>query len=163
MGVVIVLLGSIIYKQQRIILFHHFPVPKNLEKESKNASLYLFLFFSKNDCVTCIKEFVEVLNTLPAQFYSIGIVPDEELKEESQLRRSIGVSFPLFGMHKYKRYLPYRTPTVFCVSLSGKIIFVLPGIEGQSIYLKNILTALYWEIQHSSGQEKNFLNINNKK
>jgi len=84
---------------------------------------------------------VEVLNTLPPQFRAAGIAPEEELADESELRRLTGIPFPLYSYKKYKKYLPGHTPTLFGVSPSGKVIFVFPGIKGQWSNLESVLIS----------------------
>ncbi|MCK5056794.1 MAG: hypothetical protein KAT34_09080 [Candidatus Aminicenantes bacterium] len=150
-----VFLGSLVYKQQNMMVCHHFPVPENLKEDSTEDFLYIFLFFSKGNCISCVVEIIEILNALPSQKFRIfGIVPEEELiKDEASLRRTTGAVFPLFASNKYKQYLPSYTPTIFGVSPSGKIILVLPGINDQSIYLKGILSSLYWKLHSSSKRE----------
>ncbi|UCH95257.1 MAG: hypothetical protein JSV88_00040 [Candidatus Aminicenantes bacterium] len=153
LGVVILFLGSVIYKQQHKMVFHHFPIPESLKQKTDDPPLYLFIFFKKNDCQPCVVEMVEVLNTLPSQFCAAGIVPEEELKDELGLRRLIGESFPLYCYQKYKKYLPWDTPTLFGVSPAGKIIFVLPDIQSQRPYLRNFLVSIYKKLYPSSKKE----------
>lgn len=153
MGVIFVFLGSIIYKQQHTMVCYHFPVPESLIKRSEEGTFYLFLFFSKNDCTQCLLEMVEVLNKLPPQFCPAGVVPGEELKNESELRRLTGASFSLYSFREYKKYLPWYTPTLFGVSPAGKIIFVLPGIPGQNSNLKNTLESIYGKLYPSLEKE----------
>ena len=150
LAVVILFLGSLFYKEQQAMVCLHFPVPEDLLKEkSATASevpIYLFLFFSKKDCIPCLLQCVEILNTLPSQFIAAGIVPEEELNDEPGLRSKTGASFPFYSYKKYRKYLPWHTPTLFGVSPSGKIIFVLPGVQGQEAYLENIIEVIYGDL-----------------
>lgn len=152
-------LGSIIYKQQYIIDHNRFPIPAELKKSSSNAQLYLFFSFSIQDCNSCILEIVEFLKTLPSQFQIAGLVPGEELKDEPGLRRATGVSFPLYSSQKFQKYLPGYTPTLYGISSTGKIIFVLPGVAGQIPYLRNILVSLYGELYSLSRRENSFVEV----
>ena len=149
LAVIILVVGSAIYKQQNTMVCHHFPIPESLKKKSDDIPLYVFLFFSKNDCTPCLEEIVKVLKRLPSQFCVAGITPEEELKDESSLRHLTSVSFPLYSYQKYKMYLPWHTPTLFGVSPGGKIIFVLPGIPGQKSYLRNIISSIYGKLYPS--------------
>jgi hypothetical protein len=154
--VVIVFLGSVVYKQLNKMVCYHFPVPEELKKESADVPLYLFLFFSKDDCRPCIVEMVEVINSLPSQFCAAGIAPAEELKDEAGLRQLIGTSFPLYSFQRFKKYLPWRTPTLFGVSPSGRVIFVLPGIpdlQDQKVYLRNFIVSAYGRLYDSFKEE----------
>jgi len=152
-----VFLGSIIYKQQNTMVNHHFPVPENLKKKSDDVPFYLFLFFSRNDCIPCVVEIVQILNNLPLQFCAAGIAPVEKLKDKQELRRLTGASFPLYSNQKYKKYLPWYTPTLFGVSPSGKIIFIIPCINGQGAYLdlRKNLASLYGKL-YPSFERENF-------
>lgn len=150
----VLFLGSVVYKQQNAMVCHHFPVPESLLKKSEKGTFYLFLFFSKNDCIPCLVEIIEVLNKLSPQFCPAGVVPGEELKNEKELRRLTGVTFPLYSFQKFKKYLPGHTPTIFGVSSSGKIIAVIPYIKGQDAYLGNTLRVIYENIPMEDGNEK---------
>jgi len=165
LGVVILLLGSVIYKQHNTMVCHHFPIPESLKKKSVVTPFYLFLFFSKNDCIPCIVEIVKVLNTLPSHFFVAGIAPAEELKNEQELRRLTEASFPLYSNKEFKKYLPWHTPTLFGVSPSGKIIFVLPGITGQEVYLDlgKSLASIYGKLYPSFVRKNISLEEDNEK
>lgn len=153
LGVLVLFLGSVIYKQQNTLVCQHFPIPDTLKRKSVDVPIYLFLFFSKDNCMPCLIEIVDVLNTLPLQFRTAGIAPVEEMKDEPELRRLTGASFPLYSSQAYKKYLPWHTPTLFGVSPSGKIIFVLPGIQDQVAYLKKILASIYGTLYLSFERE----------
>ena len=146
LAVVILFMGSIIYKQQNTIARHHFPIPEGLKKNSTEVPFYLFLFFSKNDCPRCVEKLVEVLKKLPSHFCTVGIAPGEELKNESDLRGLVGSSLPLYNTQKFEKYIPWHTPTLIGVSQSGKIIFVFPGIDGQMDYLENTILSIYGKL-----------------
>ncbi len=73
-----------------------------------------------------------------------GIVPDEELENETDVRNTTGATFKLVGTKgTYKRFVPHYTPTIFGVSRNGKILFVLPGVAGAKTYLYDFLTNFY--------------------
>jgi hypothetical protein len=154
-GVIVLFCGSVIYKQQNTMFYQHFPVPGDLEKKASDAApFYLFLFFTKKDCISCLgRNIVGILNDLPSPFCAVGVAPGEELKDETGLRRLVGVSFPIYKYQEFKRYLPWHIPTLFGVSPSGKIIFVLPGIPGQQSNLKNILLSTYGKLYPSFERE----------
>lgn len=161
--VVILLLGSVVYKQQNTKVCEHFPIPENLMNKSTEPPFYLFLFFNKGNCPSYLSEIIEVLNTLPSQFCPAGVVPNEELKDEKELRRSTGFAFPLYSFQKYKKYLPAYTPTLFGVSPSGKIIFILPGIEGQKDSLGNTIRSIYGKLYPSFEKESIPMDNDNEK
>ena len=152
-------LGSVIYKQNHRMVYNDFPFPESLKKNSADAPLlYLFLFFKKSDCPSCLVEMVEVLNSLPSQFCPAGIPvgeEDEQLRDEQELRRLTNISFPLYSSKEFKRYLPWRTPTLFGITPAGKILFVLPGIPGHTFNLENMLISIYGKLypSHGSGRE----------
>lgn len=153
LAVVILFLGSVVYKEKQAMVCRHFPIPEELEKTSGEPPLYLFLFFSKHNCEPCVVKIAKMLNGLPSQFIAAGIVPNEELEDEPGLRSKTGAAFPLYRYSKFKKFLPWHTPTLFGVSPSGKIIFVLPGIEEQEAYLENIIEIIYGNMSHSFENE----------
>lgn len=153
LSVIILFLGSVVYKQQNTMVCHHFPVPESMKKESADVPFYLFLFFSKNDCFSCLSEIIDMMNKLPSEFCVAGIVPEDELKDESQVKHLTGASFPLYSYREYKKYLPWHTPTLFGVSRAGRIIFVLPGIPGQRANMENSLISIYGKLHTSLTRE----------
>lgn len=156
LGVVILFLGSVVYKQHRMGVFQHFPIPGNVKNKTNDAQpqLYLFLFFSKNDCIPCLEEISEVLDSMSSQFIIIGIIPDEELKNEEELRRLTGFTFPFFNYQQFKKYLPWHSPTLLGVTPGGDVIFMFPGITSQKVFLENFLVAAFKKFSPS---------INNKR
>jgi hypothetical protein len=153
LAVAVLFFGSVIYKHQNTKACHHFPIPESLKKRSADVPIYLFLFFSKNNCVPCLSDFIEVLNSLPSQFRTAGIVPEDELKNEVELKKVKGVSFPLFSFREYKKYLPGYTPTLFGVSPAGEIVFILPGTQEKMTDLRDIITSIYGKMYLSFESE----------
>lgn len=155
--VVIVFLATVIYKQQSIMVFTHFPVKEQDGMRGKSSEsevpLYLFLFFSKKNCASCLYDVVKFLNGLSPPFYVTGVVPGDELKNEQSLRSITGASFPLRSFDEYRRFIPMYTPTLIGVSYSGKIVFVLPDIAVQSSHLENSLISVYDKLYPVLGKE----------
>jgi len=141
LAVIILVLTSVIYKYETSPR-QRFPVLEEHKKSDVEVPLLLYLFFSKRNCADCF-EFIQVLNQLPPQFKVFGIVPEDELKEEQELRYLTGAAFPLMGPAKYKKHIPWYTPTIVGVSPYGDIIFVLPGVPGEKEYLKKFLDSMY--------------------
>ena len=144
LAVIILVLTSIIYKHETSPR-QRFPVLAEHKKSDVEVPLLLYLFFTKKNCSDCF-EFIQVLNQLPPQFKVFGIVPEDELKEEQELRYLTGAAFPLMGPAKYKKHIPRYTPAIVGVSLKGDIIFVLPGVPGEKEYLKKFLDSLYGKL-----------------
>lgn len=151
--VIILFLGSVIYRHHNTKACHHFPIPESLKQKNKDVPIYLFLFFSEDNCAPCLSDIIEVLNTLPPQFRIAGIVSGDELENEAELRQAKGVSFPLFSFRKYKKYLPGYTPTLFGVSPAGEIVFIFPGTQKKIIDLRSIITSIYGKMYHSFESE----------
>lgn len=156
LAVLTIFLLSVIYKNQNEMVCRHFPVPESLKKKAGPPPLYLFLFFSKDDCLSCLVEMVDVLNALPPEFCVAGIASVEKPGDEQELRRLSGASFPIYRFQKFKKYLPWNTPTLFGVSPAGKIIFILPGIPGQGDYLdlRGSLLAIYGRLYPALEKER---------
>ncbi|NIN20888.1 MAG: hypothetical protein GTN82_23350 [Candidatus Aminicenantes bacterium] len=123
-----------------------------MDKEVE-VTLFLYVFFTKRNCIDCL-EIMDALNNLPPQFVVFGIVPERELKDEKELRRKTGAAFPLVSAVKYKKYIPWYTPTIIGVSPKGDIIFVLPGVPGEKEYLLNFLDSLYMKVYPILLEEK---------
>jgi thioredoxin-related protein len=156
LAVIIIFLLSVVYKQQNTMIFSKFPidVQEKMSGQSSEVPLYLFLFFSKSNCSTCLDEVVKVLNGLTPPFFVLGVVPGNELEDEVEFRRITKAAFPLSSFAKYIKYVPSYTPTLIGVASSGKILFVLPGISMQSGYLRDFLMASYDNLYHVLKNEK---------
>ncbi|MCP4218974.1 MAG: hypothetical protein GY765_30350 [bacterium] len=135
---------SFFYKFSRKPVLDRFPVMGISNRESPDEpSLYLYLFFSKHNCSECM-ESIEVLNQLPEKFVVIGIVPPVEFQEQKELRLVTGASFKLVGLEgRYEAFVPYYAPTLYGVSGTGKILFVLPGVPDEKEYLQDFLVNFY--------------------
>lgn len=146
--------GSVIYKQYHTMVCRDFPIPANLKTQPNTVPFYLFLFFSKSDCYSCVTEIVEVLKSLPSQFCLAGIVPGDELKNDRQLQPMVGGrSFPLYSWQKFEKYLTGHSPTLFGVSPMGRIVLVLPIVQGEGQCLANILLSTYSKLLPSFEKE----------
>lgn len=151
LGVIILVLVSVIYKSETSSIYR-FPSLKEANSADVEVPLFLYVFLTKRNCLDCL-EFIEVLNDLPPHFVVSGIVPEEELKDEKELRRITGAAFPLMVV-KSKKYTPRYTPSVVGVSPAGDILFVLPGVPGEKSYLKNFLDSLYIKLYPIFLEEK---------
>lgn len=150
-------MGSFLYKVSKTPVLDKFPIEQPAEKNiSGEPPLYIFIFFSRNNCQVCL-EAIKVLNELPSPFVVTGIAPGEELEEETVFRSTTGAAFKLVRLKElYKRFNPHYLPTIFGVSSSGRILFILPGVPGQGEYLNNFLVEFYGKsielLIHDSGK-----------
>lgn len=144
--VIIVAMASLIYKIETSPNTK-FPISEETEIRSRDTQipLFLYVFFTKKNCRDCM-EFIEVLNELPPQYIVTGIVPESELKEETELRSITRAAFPLESLGKYKKYIPWYAPGTVGVSYKGDILFVLPGVPGEKEYLETFLDSLYGKL-----------------
>ncbi|MGD2088153.1 MAG: hypothetical protein PVH61_18395 [Candidatus Aminicenantes bacterium] len=141
--VIIVVLSSLLYKQDKASIPKRFPALEEAKNGDVEVPLILYVFFSKRNCLDCM-EGMEVLNKLPPHFIVRGIVPKKELEDEKELRTITGAEFPLMTAEKYRKYIPWYTPSIMGVSpIDGSIIFTLPGVPGEKEYLENFLESLY--------------------
>ncbi len=145
--VVILVLSSFLYKNSKTL---GTPFPIGGETWTRVANgvdvpLFLYVFFKKNNCHDCL-EVIQTLNSLPPQFIVTGIVPEEELKDEKELRTITGAAFPLESFKQYQKFLPWYTPTILAVSPKGKILVTLPGVPEEKEYLEKFLNSLYEKI-----------------
>jgi hypothetical protein len=99
-------------------------------------------------------QVVETLNHLQPPFGVTGVVPESELQDEAELRKITGLTFPLVSHIKYKRYIPFYSPTIIGTSRKGDIFFILPGVPGTKEYIENFLYGLYQKLLPFLSQEK---------
>lgn len=154
LAVIIIFLCSVIYKHHHSMVFTHFPVPEEVKADSE-APLYLFLYLTKKDCPSCLTDIIKTLNRLKAPYHPVGIIPAEEMANVEEVKSLIGVSFPVISDKGFRKYLPWRTPLLLGVSPAGKIIFVLPGIGGESQYLATLIQAAYGKLCPMLEEEQN--------
>lgn len=115
------------------------------DKKSKDKKLYLYAFFSKNNCSDCMKS-LEVLNGLPTSMFVVkGLVPDHELSDLSSVLEKTHVEFPIEGQSKLPTLLPQYTPTVVGVTRKGTLLCVIPGVPGEQNYIEQFLYSLYYK------------------
>ncbi len=139
--VVILLVGvSYFYKFSSQDIYNSFPLKKSYTEKS-GPIFYLYIFFSKHNCNICL-DLIPVLNDFPPEVKVIGVIPDKQLEEESQIRQMVGAAFELEGNSKYKKYIPIYSPALIGVSETGKIFFVLPVIPEFKDCLFNYVMAL---------------------
>lgn len=135
----LVFLGSVVYKYKTSSLFDHFPV-ELLRKEGDDPQIYLVLFFSSRNCLPCL-EIILTLNQLPEKYKVIGLVPEEDLQFEEELREITRAKFELRSLKKFKKYIPNYAPTLIGLNQAGEIFFVLPGVPGENAYLREFLES----------------------
>ena len=135
---------TFLYKNSKTPVLEEFPIEnKPAQTQGDEPPLYLYIFFSQHNCHVCM-EAIQVLNELPPPFVVTGIVPAEELKNETTLRRTTGASFHLIPLKDHhKRFYPHYTPAIFGVTGNGRILFVLPGVPGEKEYFYNFLVNFY--------------------
>lgn len=146
-GVMIVcmtVMGTFLYKASKTPVLDGFPIDWPAKKNTSGEPLFhIFIFFSRNNCPVCL-ESVKVLNQLQSPFIVTGIVPGNELENESEIRSTTGAAFKLVSSRdSYKKFNPHYQPSIFGVSGKGRILFILPGVPGQAEYLDNFLVEFY--------------------
>lgn len=141
---IILVMASIIYKSQfSPSPRNQFPTTGDMRKNADaEVPLSLYVFFSKQNCTDCL-DIIDVLNELPPHMTVLGLVPDHELKDETELREKTGAAFPLVSDFKYKKYIPWFSPAIVGVSPQGDVVFVLPGVPGEKEYLQKFIDSLY--------------------
>jgi thiol-disulfide isomerase/thioredoxin len=142
--VFIVVLSSFLYKDSKIRIFNNFPVSETNNMLINEKPLNIFLFFSVNNCPSCL-SMIPILNSLPKdQFRVIGVVNNNELIDEEILRKKTKAKFELKSVKQFKQYIPYYWPSIMGVDRKGKIYFVLPAVPGESEYLEEFLQTFYY-------------------
>ena len=151
MAALIIMLASFIFKYEnnQSITRDLFPI-SNTEKQrvKVDVPMFIFVFFKQNNCHDCL-QFIESLNQLPSYFVVTGIVPEQELKNEKELRQITGANFPLKSITNYRKFIPRFSPSIVGVSPYGDIYFVLPGVPGEKAYLQEFLLNFYGKVYPS--------------
>jgi len=139
---VILVLSSLISRHSRRPVLYEFPVAQLTEKDS-GGFLYLFLFFSGRNCPPCL-DIIADLNGLPVDKFKVfGVIPDNEITLEEEIRQRTGASFLFLNSRKFFRFKPLYAPSLYGVSRHGVILFILPATPGQRDYLKIFLIDFY--------------------
>lgn len=143
LAVIVLLFGSIVYRDSKNQVLMVFPVPQNTEHNEAQVPLHLVLFFSKKNCLDCM-QMIRVLNEMKDPFFVTGIVPDDELDEIEQLRDRTKALFPLYPLtRKYHKLMPIMWPSLYGVSRKGAVLFILPGVPGVEGFLQKYLNNLF--------------------
>lgn len=93
MGVIILFLSSIIYRERMTPVTTHFPVKRLGEELRGEVKLNLILYFSMNNCQPCLKV-IDFLNEPPDGIRVVGIVPEKEIQILDEIRQTTGVTCP---------------------------------------------------------------------
>ncbi|RLE00361.1 MAG: hypothetical protein DRJ11_11825 [Candidatus Aminicenantes bacterium] len=133
-GVIILYLSSIIYREKTTPVTTTFPLKHLGEEPKSEAKLNLILFFSMNNCPPCLKV-IDFLNQPPEGVRVVGIIPEKEIHLLSEIRQTTGAAFPIYGVKQWKRYRPIYAPTLFGVGGNGIIYFMLPCVGLEETYL----------------------------
>jgi hypothetical protein len=137
-GVIILFLGSIIYRKNITPITTHFPTKSLGEEAQSEIQLNLVLFFSIDSCRPCLKV-IDYLNHPPEGVRVAGIVPEREMHLESEIRQATGASFPILSFKGWGRYHPNYAPTLFGVGSDGNIYFILPCVGQEETYLSDYI------------------------
>ncbi|MGB9864353.1 MAG: hypothetical protein ACPLPQ_11170 [Candidatus Saccharicenans sp.] len=137
--VIIIFLISVIYRERATPKLVMFPVTENKYNSGKEVMLYLFLFFSKNNCPPCLRV-IEILNQPRESISVTGVIPEKELALVDEIRNALQIRFPIKTTKKWKRFLPNYTPTLYGVGRDGRIYFVLPCVGIEEHYLTEYLS-----------------------
>jgi thioredoxin-related protein len=142
--VCLIFMGTLIYKISQNNVLEKFPIEQSAEQSiSGEPNFYIYIFFSINNCSVCLKS-IKVLNELQPPFIVTGIVSENELKNEIEIRSATGATFKLVSLNEsYRKFNPHYAPTIFGVSVKGHILFIIPGVPGQKEYLYNFLVEFY--------------------
>ena len=144
LAICLAVLISFMYKDSKTPILRKFPIENKPDRAtSGEPPLYLYIFFSRNNCPDCL-EAIQVLNELHPPFEVKGIVPGNELKNIADLKNTTGATFKLIGFKDaHKPFNPNYTPSIFGVSGSGKILFIIPAVPGEKKYLYDFLVNFY--------------------
>jgi hypothetical protein len=137
--VIMLFLSSIIYRQGVTPIMVDFPIERLRQRPAGDARLSLILFFSMNNCRSCLKV-IDFLNKPYERVQVAGIVPEQEMQFINEIRLTTGADFPIYSLKKWKRYDPIYAPTLYGVGPDGNIYFILPCVGLEESYLPSFLS-----------------------
>lgn len=133
----ILFIASYYYKHSKESVFTNFPVSKYID-EKPQKGINLFFFFSMNNCVPCLGA-IETLNSLRGKYKILGVIPMKEFAYMKEVRLATNAEFDIIGNAAFSKYKPNYLPTLIGVNNRGDILFVIPGVPGESEYLKELI------------------------
>lgn len=142
LAAVILAAASYLISINKRSIYGSFDFDSAINEQDVENPLYLYFFFSKQNCKSCL-EIIKVLNRLSEPYKVIGVVPDTEFAQLSDLRSSTEATFDIIGAGKFTKIQPLYTPTVIGVSKKKKIYFVLPAVPGGESFFEGFIRAFY--------------------
>lgn len=138
----VILAVSFIYKSSIASnVFMEFPQVKG---NDEGETFYLFLFFSKHSCKSCL-EIIDTLRRLPKPFKIYGLVPGEELKNREELIDITGFTFDLLRSEDFYKYQPGYYPSIMGV-WQDRIYFLMPVTPELKESFYNLVMSYYYSI-----------------
>lgn len=135
-GVIILYLISVIYRNDITPILIDFPVEDLVINPESEVKLYLVLFFSRKNCPPCVQQVVEYLNHPRENVQVIGIIKKEEINFLDEIRELTGAEFPIKTLKKWKKYRPNYAPTLYGIGRDGKVYFIFACTAIEEIYLR---------------------------
>jgi len=147
LAMLVILAVSFIYKGSIVSnVFMDFPQVKG---NDEGETFYLFLFFSKHSCKSCL-EIIDVLERLPKPFKIYGIVPGDELENKAELIDITGFPFDLLGSEDFYKYQPGYYPSIMGV-WQDRIYFLLPVTPELKDTFYNLAMSYYYTLTRVGG------------
>jgi hypothetical protein len=141
--VLVILLGSTIYRNSKNQLLSVFPVERAERPNPQQPVLNLYLFFSKKNCASCMR-IVPILNRLTLPYVVKGVVPRDEVDAIPELRKMTQATFPLVPFsRKHMNLGPVMWPALYGVSDRGWVLFIWPSYPELKQDLERLLHAFY--------------------
>lgn len=136
-----IVMGSLAFKYYKANALRGVSV-RSIFGVQSDGLLYILAFFSIRDCQPCL-DVLNTLGSLPSDFRVIGIIPPKEVRFEKEIREKTGAKFELVFTNKLGKYYPNSTPAIMGLNREGDILFILPGVPGESSYIKDFLENVY--------------------
>jgi len=138
-GVIVLYLLSVIYRERLTPVLIRFPVEEQGEESKNEVRLNLFLFFSRKNCPPCLQQVINYLNQPTENVRVVGIIHDEELKFLEEIRQTTGARFPVRSFKRWKRYRPNYAPTLYGVGPDGRVYFIIACTGREESYLRTYI------------------------
>jgi len=147
-GVIILYLCSVIYKQRIYPVLYHFPIEDILNHTGDEIKIHLILFFSIRNCQPCLKPIINYLNHAPSYVQVLGVVKEEEIHLLSEFGDSFEAGFPIISLKRLRRYRTNYTPTLYGVGPDGRIYFVIPCTGREEVFLASYIDEFLRKAAH---------------
>jgi len=139
----LVLLSSMVYKNAKVSAYYNKDLKgTGVTNPLGDKVLYLYLFFSKKTCSSCV-DMISELNGFANPIIVKGVVPKTDISDIVSIRESFGIKFEIVSEERFDRSFPVVVPALVGSTESGEIVLIMPAVSGSVKYIREYMTRLY--------------------